>query len=273
MSFVGLLALLEFIEQSSGIRLDLDKKEFLEIRLAPLMKKLGLSSYHDLCAAARSDLHGRLRQDIVESVTINETSFFRDATPFDVFVEDLLPKILERKRSLRPAVIDVLCAGCSTGQEPWSLAMRVAECGIEKRDVSVRIQAIDINRKMLTIAEEGMYSELEVSRGLSSERLSRFFARNARGWTVGSELRSMVSFSSANLLDPGLRPGLFDIIFCRNVLIYFSEDNQKVIFNNFAHHMPPHGVLMVGSTEIVSSKGLPFTRCGIGNRSWYELNT
>jgi chemotaxis protein methyltransferase CheR len=227
----GLLA--GYIKDLTGIELDDSKRYFLESRIGPLLERHRCGNYADFHAKAKSDTTGFLREALIEAVTTHETSFFRDARPFELFGRVLLPRMLagDRERSIR-----IWSAACASGQEAYSLAMICLELLGDQAARQVQIMGTDISRESADFAAAGEYREFEVQRGLSPERLARHFVKVASGYAVNAPMRSLVRFRVGNLLrSDGIGP--FDVIFCRNVAIYFSQEDRKRLYANLADRL------------------------------------
>lgn len=252
-----------YILRLCGMDIREEKKYLIKQRLEPLVKASGCLSF--------GEYHGKLLQEpfasqekdlIVSAITTNETSFFRDTKPFDTFRDHILPKqaqmLVQRKKKTNifntNAKIRIWSAGSSTGQEPYTIAILIHEyiekhgyTGVSADDFS--ILASDISPVALSKAIVGIYRKSEVARGLSDDYLNKYFTLNNRQYKIKNSLRNMVEFKSINLAEPFSLIGEFDIIFCRNVLIYFDEKTKKQIFENFARILSKQGCMILGATE------------------------
>ena len=192
-------------------------------------------------------------QKIIESITTNETSFFRDLSPFELLRNKLIPEILDRRdRTGVRAPIRIWSAACSSGQEAYSTAIVFKEMLGDLLRYDIRILGTDISNKVVAQASYGEYSRLELDRGLAPEALVRHFTLSGDRWRVRDEIRSLVSFRTMNLLEPFTFPSPFDIIFCRNVAIYFSEADKIKLYGNIGRYLAKDGSLIIGSTESIS---------------------
>lgn len=245
-----------YIKDITGIELDESKRYFLESRVGPLLEKHRCGSYADFHARARADASGLLRKALVEAVTTHETSFFRDSKPFDLFRLRLLPRLLDKDPN-RP--VRIWSAACSTGQEAYSLAIIVLEVMGERAAGQVEILGTDISQDSLQFAQAGKFREFEAHRGLSEERLARFFSRKADGYVANPALRNLVRFQAGNILEPS-RLGPFDFILCRNVAIYFCPGDRQRLYANLADCLKPDGILFLGATEILTGPKDRFVR-------------
>jgi chemotaxis protein methyltransferase CheR len=235
--------------QRSGLVLSTDKGYLLESRLAPLARAEGYPSIEALIGAARRENNDRLLWAITEALATHETFFFRDNTPFDLFKQDVLP-VLARARG-RTGTIRIWCAACSSGQEPYSLAMLLEEERARLGSMKIEIVATDMAGRVLEKAKAGIYSQFEVQRGLAIQRLVQHFEQNGDQWRVKPNIRQMVTFQKQNLLDNFSAMGTFDVIFCRNVLIYFDADSKKKILARLARQSAADGYLFMGAAETV----------------------
>ncbi|GLK51263.1 MAG: chemotaxis protein CheR [Oceanicaulis sp.] len=233
----------------SGLVLSTDKGYLLESRLAPLARAEGYPSIEALIAAARRESNDRLLWAITEALATHETFFFRDNTPFDLFKQEILP-VLSRARG-NMSTIRIWCAACSSGQEPYSLAMILEEEKARLGGLRFEIVATDMAPRVLEKAKAGVYSQFEVQRGLAIQRLVTHFDQSGDQWRIKPNLRSMVTFQKQNLLENFSGMGTFDVIFCRNVLIYFDADTKKRILQRLAAQTASDGYLIMGAAETV----------------------
>jgi len=239
----------QFLKTRSGLVLSNEKQYLIESRLLPVARKNGLQSIGALVAKLRDARDGVLGEAVVEAMTTNESFFFRDKVPFDHLVQTILPDLLEKRASRRQ--IRIWCAAASTGQEPYSIAMCLKELGSRLSGWRVEIVGTDISNEVLERAKAGVYSQFEVQRGLPIQHLLKYFTQNGDTWTIAPELRSMVQWKKFNLLESFAALGQFDVVFCRNVLIYFDQPTKSDILNRIARTMPSDGYLMLGAAETV----------------------
>ena len=232
----------------SGLDLSADKQYLIESRLLPLSLKAGLSGIDELVQKIKGGSVSVTSQ-VVEAMTTNETFFFRDKVPFDHFRDSIMPEIL-RARAGRKRV-RIWCAAGSTGQEPYSLAMCLKEMGAAISGWRIEILATDLSQEVLEKSRAGIYSQFEVQRGLPIQMLVKYFKQAAEFWQINADIRAMVQHRQLNLLHDFSRLGVFDVIFCRNVLIYFDQDTKINIFNRLARATAPDGVLVLGAAETV----------------------
>lgn len=243
-----------YVHEICGIFLDETKGYLLETRLANLLRESGTATFSELYYRAKADLTHTLRRRIVDAITTNETSFFRDTAPFDLLQHKLLPELIDRRRSPsgRPVTLRIWSAACSTGQEVYSTAIVCKELLGDLRRYDVRILGTDISNQAVARASLGVYSGFELSRGLAPARLAKHFIAEGDRWRVGDELRALATFRTMNLLEPFSFPAPFDLIFCRNVAIYFAEVDKKRLFGALGRVLAPDGALVIGSTESIT---------------------
>ncbi|CAH0285258.1 protein-glutamate O-methyltransferase CheR [Roseomonas sp. CECT 9278] len=236
------------VKQRSGIVLTADKGYMLETRLGPMLRRDGIGSLDALAMRLRAPGSTALAAEVVEALTTNESSFFRDGKPFEH-----LKKLLPRMAAARPPghVIRVWSAACSSGQEAYSIAMTVLELGPVLGGRRVEIIGTDLSREMLDRAQEGVFTQFEVQRGLPVTMLVKHFVQDGTRWRVKPELRAMARFQAFNLLDDPRALGRFDIVFCRNVLIYFDAPTKSRVLGTLAGLLPPDGVVYLGGAETV----------------------
>jgi chemotaxis protein methyltransferase CheR len=245
-AFDSLAALLK---TKSGLAIGPDKLYLLKTRLAPILKQENLASLTALADRLRVPGHDTLARTVVEAMTTNESFFFRDDKPFAHFRAQALPSL----HAARPpgAKLRIWSAASSSGQEAYSLAMILAECGARLAGRTMEILGTDIARDQLARAREGRYTQFEVQRGLPIQLLMKYFTKDETGWRVTDTIRALATFREWNLLGD-LRPlGSFDVVFCRNVLIYFDQPTKTRVLEAIARQMPADGVLYLGGAETV----------------------
>jgi chemotaxis protein methyltransferase CheR len=231
----------------SGLVLTPDKAYLLETRLGPIARKEGFPGLKELVTAARARRDERLLWAITDALTTNETFFFRDKTPFDLFQGTIMPKLLAKKGVGGRARI--LCAACSTGQEPYSLAMILDEAKATGRGIDAEIVGIDISERVLEKSRAGLYSQFEVQRGLAARLLVKYFEKSGDMWRISDRIRAAVKFQRFNLLEDVRALGKFDVIFCRNVLIYFEPATKRQTLEKLAGCTNDEGFLLLGAAE------------------------
>jgi len=246
----------------SGIALARGKEYLVETRLNPLLESLACPSYTELQTKIKTDFKGEINERIIDAITTNETYFFRDKTPFELLQHKIIPDLLDRrtqnKSTLKPA-IRLWSAASSTGQEIYSIAMILTEIGITPLKYNIRMLGTDISDRAIAQASHGWYNKFEIARGLDPRRLTRFFDPYGDGWRIKDEIRFMAQFKKMNLMKPFLGLGKFDIILCRNVMIYFTPEDRKKIYANIAKILEPDGYLIIGSTESLTNECDLFT--------------
>ena len=238
----------QLLRKRAGIVLTGDKMYLLESRLAPLARKEGLPSIDDLIHVVRARREERLINQVVDVMTTNETFFFRDKTPFEHLKEAIFPVLAQARRGSR---IRIWCAASSTGQEPYSIAMMLDQNPALTGGVPVEIIATDISDRCLERARQGLFTQFEVQRGLPVQMLMHYFTQQDDHWRVSERLRQMVSFRKLNLMDPAYNLGRFDVVFCRNVLIYFDVPTKAEVLDRIAGSMNPGGFMLMGAAESI----------------------
>ncbi len=239
----------DLLKKASGLVLTQDKTYLIESRLNPLAKKWGYSDIAEMTNILRGVPPKELVIDIVEAMTTNETSFFRDSKPFDIFKETVLPYFKDKvghSKKLR-----IWCAASSSGQEPYSLAMILKEEQAKMPGWTFEIVATDISHDILDQAKEGMYTQFEVQRGLPITLLMKYFTQDGDKWGINKDIKDMVQYKYFNLLENMIGLGKFDIVFCRNVLIYFDQPTKKEVMGNMHKLLPDDGFLFLGGAETV----------------------
>ena len=243
------MLLQRFLREASGFALDDDKRYMIEDRLRPILKAANLAGIDDLARTLHGDTRSELARTVAETLTINETSFFRDKGLFSAFADSLLPKLMEARRDQRS--LRIWCAGCSTGQEPYSLAMIIDEQARKLSGWRIEIVATDLSRSVIETAKHGTYSQFEVQRGLPVAMLLRYFRRAGDLWQISDYLRAKISFRTQNLMLDLRDLGTFDIVFCRNVLIYFDVVTKKRVLGGLSDALADDGYLVLGAAERV----------------------
>jgi chemotaxis protein methyltransferase CheR len=241
--------LCSLVKERSGLVLTKDKAYLLESRLMPVARKRGMKGLDDLVMALRTRREEALIRQVTEAMTTNESFFFRDVKPFDLFRDVTLPQLLENRKDKKK--FRIWCAAASSGQEPYSLAILLKEEGARLQGWRHEIVGTDISTEMLEKAKAGLYSQFEVQRGLPIQLLLKYFQKKDELWQVDGELRAMVQFKEFNLLEDVAGLGQFDVVFCRNVLIYFDQETKARVLNRIASLMPADGMLFLGGAETV----------------------
>jgi chemotaxis protein methyltransferase CheR len=238
----------KLLKERSGLDLSADKQYLVESRLIPLARKAGLPGIAELVQKLKGGADA-LTGEVVEAMTTNETFFFRDKVPFDHLRQTILPEALQARASRR--ALRIWCAASSTGQEPYSIAMCLKEIGSMFAGWRVEILATDLSQGVLEKSKAGIFSQFEVQRGLPIQMLVKHFTQTGELWQLNADIRGMVQHRQLNLLQDFSHLGTFDVIFCRNVLIYFDQDTKANIFNRLAKMLEPDGFLLLGAAETV----------------------
>ena len=237
------------LSQRSGLVLSAEKQYLAESRLLPVARKHGLAGLTELVTKLKAANTAPLSVDVVEAMTTNESFFFRDKVPFEHFRDTIMPALMAARA--REKRLRIWCAACATGQEPYSLAMSLKGIGAALAGWRIEIVATDLSNECLEKAKAGIYSQFEVQRGLPIQQLVKFFSQVGDAWQIAQEIRAMVKFQPLNLLNDFSALGTFDVVFCRNVLIYFDQDTKIVVLNRIARQMPADGFLVLGAAETV----------------------
>jgi chemotaxis protein methyltransferase CheR len=237
------------LKQRSGLVITKDKAYLLDSRLMPVARKWNLKTLDDLAAAIRTQRNETMIGDVVEAMTTNETSFMRDQKPFEIFTGVVLPKLMETRGAKRH--IRIWSAAASTGQEAYSLAMLLNERAHLLNGWKFDIIGTDLSKEVVERARQGIYTQFEVQRGLPITMLVKYFDKVGEKWQLKDNIRNMVQFREGNLLQDFGAIGTFDIVFCRNVLIYFDAPTKGKVLDAIGKVMAPDGVLYLGGAETV----------------------
>jgi chemotaxis protein methyltransferase CheR len=238
----------KLLRDHSGLDLSADKQYLIESRLLPLARKAGIAGIAELVQKLKGGPIALITQ-VVEAMTTNETFFYRDKVPFEHFRDVIMPDVL-RARANRKS-IRIWCAAGSTGQEPYSLAMSLKEMSAALAGWRVEILATDLSQEVLEKSKAGIYSQFEVQRGLPIQLLVKYFKQQGELWQINADVRAMVQHRQFNLLHDFAQLGAFDVIFCRNVLIYFDQETKSNIFRRLAKTVESDGFLVLGAAETV----------------------
>ncbi len=241
----------KYILDISGIALDVGKEYLLETRLNPLIIKYDCSSYAELQRKAQTDFKKEIENLIIDAISTNETYFFRDKSPFELLQHKVFPDLIDKRSkqgSIKPT-IRLWSAANSTGQEIYSIAMTLLEMGVTSDKYNIKLFGTDISDAAIAQASYGLYNKFEVARGLEPRRLAKFFDPQEDRYKIKDEVRAMAQFKKMNLMKPFIGIGKFDIILCRNVMIYFTNEDRKKIYHNISKVLEPDGYLLIGSTE------------------------
>ena len=238
----------KLLKERSGLDLSPDKQYLVESRLIPLARKVGLPGITELVQKMKSGSEA-LTSDVVEAMTTNETFFFRDKIPFDHLRDTMMPALLQARASRRS--LRIWCAASSTGQEPYSIAMCLKELGAALAGWRVEIIGTDLSQAVLEKSRAGIFSQFEVQRGLPIQLLVKHFTQVGELWQINPDIRAMVQYRQLNLLHDFAQLGTFDVIFCRNVLIYFDQETKARIFERLVKAVEPDGFMVLGAAESV----------------------
>jgi chemotaxis protein methyltransferase CheR len=257
------------VMQRSAIVLDASKDYLAESRLMPLAEREGMSSLGELVARLRGERFGRLHRKVVEAMTTNETSFFRDVHPFEALRKAILPDLLARRRSERR--LSVWSAACASGQEAYSIAMLLRESFPELAGWRVEIIASDLSTEVLARARRGLFSQIEVNRGLPAALLVKHFRKRGTDWQLAGGIRSMVDFRELNLAETWPSLPRMDIVLLRNVLIYFDVETKRRVLARTREVMRPDGYLLLGAAETTFNLDDAFERIQLDRSGCYRL--
>jgi chemotaxis protein methyltransferase CheR len=242
----------KYIYEISGIYLDESKKYLLETRLNTIAEEQGCSSYQDFYQKAKADASKTIERRIIDAISTNETLFFRDSGPFQLLQHKIFPELIDARAPKSPMLktnLKIWSAASSTGQELYSVAIVLQELLGDMSKYSIKLLGTDISDAAISQASSGKYNKFEIERGLSRDKLTRYFTSIGQTWKVSDHLRAMVNFRKFNLMSPFTSLGKFDVILCRNVAIYFTLEDRKKLFNKIADALEPDGYLIIGSTE------------------------
>ncbi len=241
----------------------------MEARLEPVAKKAGLTSLGELAHTLRTTPSGPLHEKVVEAMTTNETSFFRDVHPFEAFRDSVLPELINKRADSQK--LSIWCGACASGQEPYTIAMVLREHFPELATWDIKFVATDLSTQMLEKCRQGKYSQLEVNRGLPVQLLMPYFDKKGMSWRVKEELRNMIEFQPLNLAGNWPPMPKMDIVWLRNVLIYFDVEMKKAIFQKVRDIMQPNGYLFLGGAETTMNLDDHFDRLQYNGTSCYRL--
>lgn len=243
----GLQYLRDFVRRRSAIVVEADKNYLVESRLSPIVRELKLASIDELLQQTKRDERGPLARRVVEAMTTNETSFFRDIHPWETLKNTILPELIKTRQTSRR--LRIWCAAASTGQEPYTIAMVIREHFPELAPWDIQILGTDLNAAVLERCRTGIYKQLEVNRGLPATMLVKYFDRQGVEWQVKPEIRKMLAFQELNLLDRWSMFAMNDVVFMRNVLIYFDTNVKRDILGRVRDKLAPDGYLVLGGAE------------------------
>lgn len=237
----------KFLYEKSGLSLGDDKVYLVVSRLTPVARKWGFNSLSEMTKNLKLSPDRKMLSEIIDAMTTNETLFFRDDRPFKYFKTNLLPEII-KNREIRKS-IRIWSAACSTGQEPYSIAMSLLDILPNPENWKIDLVATDISENALNQARRGEFNQFEIQRGMPIQLLMKYFKQDGQNWKIADKVRNLVRFENFNLLNPMDKFGTFDIIFCRNVLIYFDETTKKKVIQGLVKRMAPDGYIFLGGSE------------------------
>ena len=261
----------DLVRKESAIVLEPGKEYLVESRLATIVRREGVNSVGELVALLGSPRAAALRNDVVDAMTTNETSFFRDFHPWQTLKEDILPALFKARATSRR--LSIWCAACSSGQEPYSLAMLLKDEFPEQCTTwDIKIAATDISESMVRRCTAGLFTQLEVNRGLPATGLVRHFQRDKTEWRIDERLRKMLDVRLANLVVPLSMPSMggIDLVLIRNVLIYFDDATKSKILADIRSRMKPDSYLMLGSSEVTTGASAGFVRHQNGKTIYFR---
>lgn len=262
----------KLVRDRAGIVLGADKSYLIESRLQPVAKAANCDSIESLCLRLRTQAHSLLHRQVVEAMTTNETLFLRDAHPFETLTKTLLPQLISKRSPNKR--LTIWCAACSTGQEPYSVAMLIREQHPALLAWQLRLVATDIASEVLAKAGNAIYSQLEVSRGLPPALMNRYFTKMPSGeWKLSEDVRKMVEFRELNLLESFGAIGVADIVMMRNVLIYFDVETKRQILAKVRRVLAPDGFLFLGGAETTMGIDDHFERLSNDRGGCYRLKS
>ncbi len=242
----------KYVYDISGISLDSTKKYLLETRLSNIAEEHGCKTFHELYRKSKTDSRKIIERAIIDAISTNETLFFRDTGPFELLKHKILPELIDArnaKLSRLKTPIRIWSAASSTGQEIYSVAIVLQELLGDTSKYSIKLLGTDISDAAVTQASSGKYNKFEIERGLTRDKLNKYFTLIGNNWKIKDQIRAMAIFRKLNLMLPFTGLGKFDIILCRNVAIYFTLEDKKKLFNKLAQTLEPDGYLLIGSTE------------------------
>jgi len=258
----------QLVLDKSSIALEATKGYLVESRLSPLARKAGLPDVNSLVTQLRRTPHGELHELVVDAMTTNETSFFRDIHPFETLRTSILPELIERRGTRRS--LSIWSAACSSGQEPYTICMVLRDHFPQLATWNVKVYATDLSQEMVQRASSGTYSQAEVNRGMPAACLVKHFDRQGLNWVVKPDVRKMIDFSRLNLTESWSRLPPMDVIFMRNVLIYFTAETKKQILSSVHRKLTTDGSLFLGGAETTLGLHDQFNRVAVGKTTVYR---
>jgi chemotaxis protein methyltransferase CheR len=259
----------QLVRQRSAIVLEVEKSYLLEARLTPLARAEGFASLEALIGQMRAQPFNGLHRKVVEAMTTNETSFFRDMHPFEALKKVVIPEVMKERGGQRQ--LNIWCAACSSGQEPYTVAMTILDAFPQLSTWSVKLLGTDLSGEMVAKSRAGKYGQIEVNRGLPAPLLLKYFEKKGMEWHVKPEVQRFTEFRELNLIEPWGTLPMMDVVFLRNVLIYFDVDTKRAILNNVRKVLHPWGYLFLGGAETTINLGDTFERVQFDKAGCYRL--
>jgi chemotaxis protein methyltransferase CheR len=263
----------DLVRESAAIVLDAGKEYLVETRLEPLARSEGFATLESMVDVLRTSPAQSLRRKVVDRMTTNETSFFRDLHPFESLKRSILPELIARRTAAGERALNIWCGACSSGQEPYSIMMLLREHFPMVADWNARLLATDLNAAMLDRAREGIYSQMEVNRGLPVTMLVKHFEKNGNDWRISDRIRRGVEFREMNLAREWPALPRMDIVFLRNVMIYFDTASKQKILAQLRSVLRPDGCLFLGAAETTYGLDDVYERVVFGNAAAYRLKS
>lgn len=266
-----------YIQTLCGVHLEDSKAYLIETRLGGLAAEAGCATFSEFFYKAKNDASKTLPRQIIDAITTGETLFFRDSAPFDLLRQKILPDLIDSRKKGgspgRPMPIRIWSAACSSGQELYSIAFVLKEMLLDTERYNIRLLGTDISNRAVAQASRGVYNRVEMERGLPPDKLNRYFSPHENGWKISDEIRAMAVFKTLNLLEDFSSLGKFDIIFCRNVAIYFTEQDKTRLFERLARSLETDGFLVIGATESLTGLCPSFESQRHMRSVYYRLKT
>lgn len=260
----------EFARDSAAIVLEPGKEYLVETRLAPIAKQSGFNTLDEFIDQLRTNRRGTLFHDqVIDAMTTNETSFFRDFHPFETLRQHVLPKVIEQRAALKK--ISIWSAASSTGQELYTIAMVIREHFPQLKDWNISILGTDLSTTVISQARQGLYSQLEVNRGLPAPLLIKYFTKAESKWAIKDDLKKLIEFRQMNLVKPWPIMPMFDVVFIRNVMIYFDLESKRTILKRIRQCLQPHGFLFLGTAETTMSIDSEWQPSTLGKATVYQM--
>ena len=264
----------KYVHELTGIVLDQSKSYLIESRLSPIAEEIGCTNYSELYFKAKNDVRRLIQNRIIDAITTNETFFFRDNSPFELLKHKVFPDVFDQiMDSGSRRHLDIWSAACSTGQEVYSTAIIISELLPDIDQWTIKLLGTDISDAAVAQASYGKYNHTEINRGLQQPQILKYFNQDGTAWRIKDKIRYMASFRKLNLLAPFTGLQKFDIILCRNVAIYFSQENRRIMFERIASQLKPNGILIIGASESLIGISTRFERKDYMRSVFYQLKS